>query len=148
MTSKTSNTEVAAIPTKDGHAILGGRPATPELFENMTRQASGLPPKGARQAPAAPVLPEGALLPSIGVARQVLGRHIGELSAEVAQIERTLSRSPGVGATGVQMPYLIDQRRQFQEALLNLREEIERLTGLSDAQVQAWAAEHGRILYR
>lgn len=129
-------------------AIIGGRPITAEQMGEIQRQQAGLPPKGARKVPAAPVVPDGALLPSIGVARQVLGRHLGELSAEAAKMERTLSGGYGIGATGVQLPHLIAQRREFESSLLDLREEIERLDGLSDVQVQAWAAEFGRIQYR
>jgi hypothetical protein len=130
-------------------AIVGaGRPATSEHFEAVSRQRSGLPPRGARDLPATLAAPDGAPLPFLGVSRQALGRHIGELAAEAAKIERDLSRGMGIGVTGQQLPHLIDQRRQLENGLLSLREEIERLGGLDDGQVQHWAAEHGRLLYR
>jgi hypothetical protein len=135
-----ATTDVAAIATEDGHAVIGGRPATPEFTEQRQRQASGLPPAGAAagQSVAEPV----AGLPNIHVARQVAGRVIQQLRARADGIERDLARGV-IGATGQPLPYLAQQHAEARAELPRVREEIERFESMTDLEVRQWAFEQG-----
>jgi len=98
-----------------GDTVLGHTPEQAAGYQAATadarhRQASGLAPAGSavRQSPAAPLT---APLPMLGVARQILGAHLGRMRQQVAGIERDLSVPP-IGATGQQVPYLVEAHRQ------------------------------------
>jgi hypothetical protein len=137
------NTNPVAIPTEDGRAIVGGRPSSPEFYETLNRQQSGLPPAGAVKArnQAAPEPVEA--LPMIGVARQVVGGEILRLRAVEAAIERELSRAPGIGANGMPNAYLIQRAAENRAELEHVREQIARLNNLDDNQMRAKAFELG-----
>jgi len=140
MTSKKTDVSVAAIATEDGHAILGGRPAAPEIIQQQQRQASGLPPVGV-PAPA-PVAEPVAQLPYIHVSRQVAGREIQLLKAKAERIERGLARGV-IGASGQVVPHLVQMHADARETLARVRDEIDRLESLTDQEVRQWAFEQG-----
>jgi hypothetical protein len=139
---KSAATDVAVIQTEDGHAIIGGRPASSEFYEALNRQQSGLPPAGAVKArnQAAPEPIEG--LPYIGVARQVVGAELLRLRATEAAIEKDLARGP-IGANGAPNQYLIQRHAELRSELEHIREQIERLSGLSDDGIRLRAFELG-----
>jgi len=128
-----------------GDTILAHSPEQAAEFRAATadarhRQASGLAPAGSAVRQPAPA-PSAVPLPMLGVARQILGAHLGRMRQQVAGIERDLSVPP-IGATGQQVPYLVEAHRQARLNLEVLRGEIARLDALDDAQVQAWAGAH------
>jgi hypothetical protein len=103
------------------------------------RQSSGLPPAGsATRATPAPGAAPGV---QPVVARQVLGRHLGDLRGQAARLERELSVAP-FGPNGQQIPYLVAQRAQAAEHLEALTAEIDRLSGLSESEACTWAASY------
>jgi hypothetical protein len=139
---KSAATDVSVIQTEDGHAIIGGRPATAEYYETLNRQQSGLPPagavKGRNQTAPAPV--EG--LPYIGVARQAVGAELLRLRSTEAAIERDLARGP-IGASGAPSPYLVQRHAELRSELELIREQIARLSNLSDHELRQRAFELG-----
>jgi hypothetical protein len=122
----------------DGPAIIGVRPATPEWAENVARQASGVPPKGAREVKPEPAAPSEAPLPMIGVADAFVGRRIQQLREQAEGLEKSISRGC-VGAGGVQVEYLVVQQRQARADVEQIREEIERIQNLDELAVRQLA---------
>lgn len=111
---------------------------------------SGLPPAGARQAPAVtPAVPEG--LP-VSVAREVWHRHMDRLKTKIADSERELS-SPGTFAfMGNANPYAAETRRQHEamndmawSEVRRLRDELASLSEMNDAEVADWAVRSGKV---
>jgi hypothetical protein len=139
---KSAATDVAVIQTEGGHAIIGGRPASSEFYEALNRQQSGLPPAGAVKArnQAAPEPVEG--LPYIGVARQVVGAELIRLKATEAAIERDLARGP-IGANGAPNQYFLQRHAELRAELELIREQVSRLSNLSDHELRQRAYELG-----
>jgi hypothetical protein len=143
---KSAANDVAAMATDDGHAVIGaGRPASPEFYETLNRQQSGLPPRGAvnRNQPA-PV----AGLVSLGVARNVLGKRIAELRQEADGLERSIAAHPAQFA-GNGNPYIADVIKAHQAMTASYRQQLEvvkdelgRLESMDDSAAQAWAKDY------
>lgn len=126
----------------DGRAVIGAdRPRRPDAIADMNRQASGLPPRGARQAKR-PDIPAGTPLPMLGVARQVVSAEVLRLRAAEANIVRELDRGV-IGAGGWPVPYLVERRRENLAALEQVRSQIEALNNLSDDQTRIKAYKLG-----
>jgi hypothetical protein len=128
-----------------GEAVLAHTPESVRAYRDQAaltaqRQNSGLPPAGSAAGRAAPASGAAPGVQPV-VARQVLGRHLGDLAGQAARIERELAVPP-FGPNGQQIPYLVAQRQQAAEALEALQAEIARLSGLGEAEVCAWAASH------
>jgi hypothetical protein len=138
----------AAIPTDDGHAIIGGRPTTPEFYEAINRQASGLPPTGARKVSVTAEVSAGEPLPSLAVARQVVGREIGRLRGNAEDLERRISAHPAA-FQGNANPYLASvvqahnaMTAGYRLQLAEVQAELAELEALDGQAVQVWAAEY------
>jgi hypothetical protein len=139
-TAANAATDVAAFATDDGHAILGGRPATPEFIAQVRRQVSGLPPAGAPTPQKAP--DPGPQLPFAHVAWVAVGREVQRLKAEAHGIERDLARGT-IGATGQHVPHLLQAHADARAALDPIRAEVARLESLTDHAARVWAFERG-----
>jgi hypothetical protein len=134
MDSKSDNETV--IP---GHMILGDKPMDAEHLARLQRELSGIAPEGAIDIPV--VVPDD-VLPFLQVAQAAVGRHVGDLKATLAHVERELSQPP-FGANGQPNQYLADRHNGLRETAERIRAEIESIGSWSDNQVRLWASEHG-----
>lgn len=133
---------VAAIPTEDGHAIIGGRVGQSALYDELT--VSGRPKGGNAQ----PVTAGADPLPSLAVARQVVGREIGRLRSQAEDLERRISAHPGA-FQGNANPYLASVVQAHQAMTLGykiqlevVRDELAELEALDGHAVQQFARDH------
>src|SRR5579864_6365778 len=103
-----SSTRVTQAPdVKDafnttGNVAIGGRPATSEFYDQLTRQASGIPPKDAREVAPQPAAPSGPVLPYLNVARAAVGKEIQRLRAQAEAGRRDLQGKYVFTASGQQ----------------------------------------------
>jgi len=127
-----------------GDVILGARPATPQFTEQRNRQASGVPPKGAREVAPEPEAPEAPALPFTHVAQQHAGREIGRLRAQVEAGRRDLGRYVWT-ANGAQVsdPAVLTMRAELAAQVDAAEAEADRLNSMTDDQVCRWAASRG-----
>jgi hypothetical protein len=148
MALKKTATDVAAMATDDGHAVIGaGRSASTEFYETLNRQQSGLPPAGAIKARNPQPAPVTGLV-SLGVARQILAKRIAELRQEADGLGRSIAAHPAQFA-GNGNPYLQDVMRAHQAMTVGYRQQLEvvkdelgRLESMDDSAAQAWAGEY------
>lgn len=138
----------AAIHTKDGQAIVGGRPGEGTMYRHTNSWGVPLADDYMRESTPTARIPQPVpepvdALPYLHVARQVAGREIQRLRATEAAIERELSGGV-IGANGSPNPYLMQRAAENRAALETIREDIERLESLSDDKVRQWAADQRR----
>jgi hypothetical protein len=147
-TAANAATDIAVIQTENGGAVVGGRPGVGTAYDNLTSSHRPLPDESRREAPIGarnpqPVpVPDGPVLPFSHVAWQFVNRKIQRLKAQAEGIERDLARGV-MGASGQQVPYLIEKQTRDREALAEIRAEIGRLSELSDLEVRQFAYELG-----
>jgi hypothetical protein len=135
---KTADTGVFATPTEDGHAVVGGRTNT-TMYESRNSWGKPRPDGG----PAKTAVPDpGAQLPGVHVARQIVGREVQRLQAEIDGTERFLARGI-LGVQGRVVPHLVEQHNEAREGLERLRAEVDRLNGLSGTEAQQFAYDKG-----
>jgi hypothetical protein len=107
--------------------------------EVTRRRESGLPPAGSVQVTTGPAasVPQ---LPMVGVARAYAGHEITRLKAQAETLERDLSVPP-VGASGQQIPHLVEAQRQASAALEDIRAQIDRFNQMTDEETVTWAIQ-------
>jgi hypothetical protein len=127
-----------------GDVVLGVRPVTRGILEQHARQASGVPPQGAREVAPEPAAPEGPALPSVHVAQQHAGREIGRLRAQVEAGRRDLGRYVWT-ASGSQVsdPGVLAMRAELAAQVEAADAEASRLENMDDLAVRQWAYDHG-----
>jgi hypothetical protein len=123
-----------------GPMILGDRPMDAEHMARLQRELSGIAPEGATDIP---VVVPNDVLPFLQVARAAVGRHIGDLKATLAHVERELEVSSPLSASGQPNAYLAERYNGLRETAERIRAEIESIGSWSDHQVRLWAREHG-----
>jgi hypothetical protein len=117
-----------------------------DLYNAMSRQASGMAPPGARIEQPQREIPKSpdAGLPYFSVAAQVVGKEIARLEAAIAGCESELARGV-MGASGIVVPHVAAEHGRIREHIGELRAEAERLSGLSQHEVRVWASEHRHL---
>ena len=78
----------------------------------------------------------------LGVARQVVGRELGRLRKQAADLERDISRGP-IGMHGQIVPGLAERIQQARLALVAIQDEIRRIGALDDEGIRKLAFELG-----
>lgn len=128
-----------------GDTVIGVRPPTPEFYENLARQQSGVPPRGARDVTPQPAAPSEPALPMIGVARHHHGREIQRLTCQVEAGRRDLTQRFTWGAGGQQIssPAMLAQRAELVAQLDAIEVEIARLLQMDEQEIRAWAGQRG-----
>ena len=133
------------LPVVDGQSpgdtVIGHPEEVARPYREQVEQARRRGPRKVRNVPepATSAVPQ---LPMSGVAQTVLGRHMGELRATVAGLERFLSIPP-IGPGGQPVPHMIEQRQAAREELEATVTELERLASFTDEQTRQWAYDHG-----
>jgi hypothetical protein len=141
MPNRITEPSLPADAYSQGDTVIGVRLASPGHYDEIGRQQSGLPPRGAREV-IQPAAPTEAPLPMSGVANAVVGKELSRLREQATQLERSI-QSPPVGPGGYQVDHLVSQRQQMRADLELLHEEIARIETLDDGQVRAFAYKLG-----
>jgi hypothetical protein len=143
--SITASPEAADTFNTAGDTVIGIRPASPEWYDNMSRQQAGLPPRNAREAAPQPAAQSGAALPASGVARAHATKEARRLRAQVDAGRRELSSRYVFTAQGHQVsdPAMLAMRAELVAQIDATAAEADRLDGLDDHQVAVWASARG-----
>jgi len=138
-----------------GDTLLGHTQEQAEAYRAVTagvahRQASGLSPAGS-SGRITTTLPAGPPLPSVQVARQVIGAEMERLALQAGSLRRQAEGPAFNPLAAAGNPYAAqavqDQqgmREQARGELARVRAELARLEAVmaDDHKVMAWAAEH------